>query len=167
MCLRADGVQRSAPLSSMGPADMVPCLELSVTAHKCREKSVRKVHTSSYKRVLREIGQALVKNLGHDVLARSARTPVLSAMSALHAHRQRSHEDVFGFSSEAEIETHHPAKHSALDVSSCWRRLVDQPRKPSGFKPAVRVTHPYSELERRKTCAIPTCPAKCGPASLS
>ena len=45
MCLRADSVQRSAPLSSMGPADMVPCLELSVTALKCREKSVRKVHT--------------------------------------------------------------------------------------------------------------------------
>ena len=48
-------MQRSATLSSMGPADMVPCLELSVTALKCREKSVRKVHTSSYKRLGREI----------------------------------------------------------------------------------------------------------------
>ena len=26
-------MQMNAPLSSMGPADMVPCLELSVTAH--------------------------------------------------------------------------------------------------------------------------------------
>ena len=38
----------------MGPADMVPCLELSVTAPKCREKSVQKVHTSSYKRMQRQ-----------------------------------------------------------------------------------------------------------------
>ena len=71
----------------------------------------------------RSLGQALVKNLGHDVLARSARTPVLSAMSALHAHRQRGHEDVFGFCSRAETETHHPAKHSALEslAATRWR----------------------------------------------
>ena len=56
MCWRADGVQVNAPLSSMGPADMVPCLELSVAALKCREKSVRKVHTSSYKCTEQEIG---------------------------------------------------------------------------------------------------------------
>ena len=48
-------MQRSAPLSSMGPTDMVPCLELSVVASKCREKSTRKVHTSLYKCVWREI----------------------------------------------------------------------------------------------------------------
>ena len=42
-------MQRSAPLSSMGPADMVPCLEPSATAPNCRDKSVQKVHASSYK----------------------------------------------------------------------------------------------------------------------
>ena len=77
--------------------------------------------TSWSRNPARSLGQALVKNLGHDVLARSARTPVLSAMSALHAHRQRGHEDVFGFSSEAEIETHHPAKHSALELLAATR----------------------------------------------
>ena len=43
-----------------------------------------------------------MKNLGHDVLTRSARTPVLSAMSALNASAQRDHEDIFGFAGEAE-----------------------------------------------------------------
>ena len=42
-------------------------------------------------------------------------------------------------------------------LSSCWRRLVGQPHEPSDFKPAVRVSHPYSELESRKTRAFPTC----------
>ena len=50
MSLRATAMKQSTPLSSMGPADVVPCLELSVIAPKCREKSVQKVHTSSYKR---------------------------------------------------------------------------------------------------------------------
>ena len=54
MSLRAASVKQSVALSSMGPLDMVPCLELSVTASKCREKSTRKVHTSTYKRVGRD-----------------------------------------------------------------------------------------------------------------
>jgi hypothetical protein len=49
MSLRATAMKQSTPLSSMGPADVVPCLELSVIAPKCREKSVQKVHTSVYK----------------------------------------------------------------------------------------------------------------------
>ena len=44
-------MQRSAPLSSMGPADMVPCLEPSVTAPKVsrekRAKSSYKSHTNA------------------------------------------------------------------------------------------------------------------------
>ena len=39
----------------MGPAGMVPCLELSGTAAKCREKSVQKVQTSSDKCVGQEM----------------------------------------------------------------------------------------------------------------
>ena len=70
--------------------------------------------TSWSRNPARSLGQALVKNLGHDVLARSARTPMLSAMSALHAPHQRDHEDVFGFAARYEIETNDPAKHSAL-----------------------------------------------------
>ena len=57
-----------------------------------------------------------MKNLGHDVLARSARTPVLSAMSALNASAQRGQHDMRGFAGRARIETHHPAKHSALGL---------------------------------------------------
>ena len=57
---------------------------------------------------------ALVKNQGHDVLARSARTPVLSAMSALNASAQRGQDDMRGFAERARLEMHHPAKHSAL-----------------------------------------------------
>ena len=59
-------------------------------------------------------GGALEKNLGLDVLARFARIPMLSAMSALHAPHQRDHEDVFGFAARYEIETHDAAKHFAL-----------------------------------------------------
>ena len=47
--------------------------------------------------------------------ARTARTPVLSAMSALNASAQRGHDDMRGFAGRARIETHHPAKHSALE----------------------------------------------------
>ena len=67
------------------------------------------------------LGQARVKNLGHDVLTRSARTPVLSAMSALNASAQCGHDDIFGFCSRAELETHHPAKHSALELEAATR----------------------------------------------
>ena len=59
-------------------------------------------------------GGALEKNLGLDVLARFARIPMLSAMSALHAPHQRDHEDIFGFAARYEIETHDAAKHFAL-----------------------------------------------------
>ena len=57
---------------------------------------------------------ALVKNQGHDVLARSARTPVLSALSALNASAQRGQDDMRGFAGRARLEMHHLAKHSAL-----------------------------------------------------
>jgi hypothetical protein len=69
MCWRPDGVQRSAPLSSMGPSDMVPCLEQSVTALKCGVNNVRKVHTSSYKRPWREISSLSGKCLAHTIEA--------------------------------------------------------------------------------------------------
>ena len=69
----------------------------------------------------RSLGQALVKNLGHDVLARSARTPVLSAMSALNASAQRGQDDMRGFEGRARIETHHPAKYSALELLAATR----------------------------------------------
>ena len=67
------------------------------------------------------LGQALVKNLGYDVLARSARTPVLLAMSALNASAQRGQDDMRGFAGRARIETHHPAKHSALELEAATR----------------------------------------------
>ena len=54
-----------------------------------------------------------MKNLGDDVLARSARTAALSAMSALNAARQRGHNDTFGFAGGVRIETHHPPTQSA------------------------------------------------------
>ena len=66
-------------------------------------------------------GGTLEKNLGHDVLARSARTPVLSAMSALNASAQRGQHDMRGFAGRARIETHHPAKHSALELEAATR----------------------------------------------
>ena len=62
-----------------------------------------------------------MKNLGHDVLARSARTPVLSAMSALNASAQRGQDDMRGFAGRARIETHHLAKHSALELLAATR----------------------------------------------
>ena len=62
-----------------------------------------------------------MKNHGHDVLARSARTPVLSAMSALNASAQRGQDDMRGFAGRARIETHHPAKHSALELLAATR----------------------------------------------
>ena len=54
-----------------------------------------------------------MRNLGDDVLARSARTAALLAMSALNAARQRDHEDMLGFAGGARIETHHPLIQSA------------------------------------------------------
>ena len=64
-----------------------------------------------------------MKKHGHDVPARSARTPVLSAMSALNASAQRGQDDMRGFAGRARIETHHPAKHSALEslAATRWR----------------------------------------------
>ena len=64
-----------------------------------------------------------MKNLGNDVLTRSARTPVLSAMSALNASAQRGQDDMRGFAGRARIETHHPSKHSALrlEATTRWR----------------------------------------------
>ena len=62
-----------------------------------------------------------MKNHGHDVLARSARPPVLSAMSALNASAQRGQDDMRGFAGRARIETHHPAKHSALESLAATR----------------------------------------------
>ena len=41
--------------------------------------------------------------------------------------RQRGHDDVFGFSSEAEIEMHYPAKHSALKLKEATRTLSSPP----------------------------------------
>ena len=66
-------------------------------------------------------GGALEKNLGHDVLARSARTPVLSVVSALNASAQRGQDDMRGFAGRARIETHHPAKHFALELLAATR----------------------------------------------
>ena len=79
--------------------------------------------TSWSRNPARSLGQALVKNHGHDVLARSARTAVLSAMSALNASAQRGQDDMRGFAGRARIETHHPAKHSALEslAATRWR----------------------------------------------
>ena len=57
--------------------------------------------TSWSRNPARSLGQALVKNHGHDVLARSARTPVLSAMSALNASAQRGQDDMRGFAGRA------------------------------------------------------------------
>ena len=72
-----------------------------------------------------------MKNLGHDVLTRSARVPVLSATSALSAHRQRGHEDIRGFAWRARIETRYPSKHSALrlEATTRWRTAFT-----SGFR---------------------------------
>ena len=52
---------------------------------------------------------------------RSTRTPVLSAMSALNASAQRGQDDMRGFAGRARIETHHPAKHSALELEAATR----------------------------------------------
>ena len=62
-----------------------------------------------------------MKNRGHDVLAPSARTPVLWAMSALNASAQRGQDDMRGFAGRARIETHHPSKHSALELEAATR----------------------------------------------
>lgn len=51
-------------------------------------------------------------------------------------------------------------------LSGSRQRLVGAPHSPADFEPAVRVAHPYSELEGRKTRLFPTCPARCGLASL-
>ena len=45
MCWRPTGVQRSAPLSSMGPLDMLQCLVQSGTALQCGVNSLQKVRT--------------------------------------------------------------------------------------------------------------------------
>ena len=76
-------------------------------------------------------GRTLEKNLGHDVLARSARTPVRSAMSALNASAQRGQDDMRGFARRARIETHHAAKHSApeAEAAKSWRAVLT-----SGFQ---------------------------------
>ena len=54
---------------------------------------------------------------------RCTRTPVLSAMSALNASAQCGQDDMHGFAGRARIETHHPAKHSALEAEAAksWR----------------------------------------------
>ena len=54
-------------------------------------------------------------------VARSARTPVLSAMSALNASAQRGQDDMRGFAGRARLEMHHPAKHSALQLLAATR----------------------------------------------
>ena len=94
----------------------------------------------------RSLGQALVKNLGHDVLARSARTPVLSAMSALNASAQRGQDDMRGFAGRARIETHHPAKHSALELLAATRWPTAQ--RPRDFKPAVGIPTRGAPVQR-------------------
>ena len=65
-----------------------------------------------------------ILHLGHDVLVRSARTPVLSAMSALHAPYQRGQDGMRGFAGRARIEADHPAKHSALESLAATRWLT-------------------------------------------
>ena len=65
--------------SSIGKSFSFPTRLLSPSG------SAVQASTSWSRNPARSLGQALVKNHGHDVLARSARTPVLSAMSALNA----------------------------------------------------------------------------------
>ena len=77
---------------------------------------------------------SVVKNLGHDVLARSARTPVLSAMSALNASAQRGQDDMRGSAGRARIEAHYPVKHSAdeLELARSWRAALATGFQASG-----------------------------------
>ena len=80
--------------------------------------------TSRSRNPARSLGQALVKNLGHDVLARSARTPVLPAMRALNESAQHGQDDMRSFAGRVRIETNHPAKHSSaleLEAVTRWR----------------------------------------------
>ena len=101
--------------------------------------------------------QARVKNLCHDVLARVVRKSAVSATSALHASRQRRQNEPRGIAEASIFDAHHPAKHSALKLEAT---KVSAPFKPQVFKPAVRVAHPYSRIESRKTRGRPTCPER-------
>ena len=64
---------------------------------------------------------ATMSHEGNDVLARSARSPVLWAMSALNASAQRGQDGMRHPAGHARIETHHPAKHSALELLAATR----------------------------------------------
>ena len=102
------------------------------------------------------------KNLGHVVLARSARTPVRSAMSALNASAQCGQDDMRGFAGRARIETHHAAKHSALELLAATRCLTAFTNgcQASG----TRVAYPYRgllQVANGKRAAFPIYAAPC------
>ena len=98
----------------------------------------------------------IVKNHGHDVPARSARTPVLSAMSALNASARRGHGGMRGFAYGV-LESKRTILPSIL-LSSFWWRLVGRPPKPPDFKPAVQVVTSTASLKTTKLVPFPHVP---------